>query len=108
MVDDTLSTPSEDYEVCQIEVEITDIKLETRSVSSDLATLNLPEDDGHFNIEKQMVCLLPLHPPGVKLPKIDVPHFNGNILNWRLFWEQFDVAIHRRTTLLNTGKMTYF
>ena len=45
--------------------------------------------------------------PGVKLPKIDVPHFNGNILNWRSFWEQFDVAIHSRTTLLNTGKMTY-
>ena len=54
MVGDTLSTPSEDCEVCQIKEEITDIKLEARSVSSDLATLNLPEDDGCFKIEKQI------------------------------------------------------
>ena len=61
MVDDTLSTPSEDYEVCQIEEEITDIKLETRSVSSDLATLNLPEDDGRFKIEKQIRSEMYVH-----------------------------------------------
>ena len=28
---------------------------------------------------------------GVKLPKLDVPTFDGNILNWRSFWEQFRV-----------------
>ena len=24
---------------------------------------------------------------GVKLPKLDVPTFDGNILNWQSFWE---------------------
>ena len=28
---------------------------------------------------------------GVKLPKLDVPTFNGDILNWKSFWEQFCV-----------------
>ena len=31
---------------------------------------------------------------GVKLPRIEVPTFDGNILHWRTFWEQFSVAIH--------------
>ena len=29
---------------------------------------------------------------GVKLPRIDVPTFDGNILNWGIFWEQFGAA----------------
>lgn len=44
---------------------------------------------------------------GVKLPKINILSFNGNILNWRSFWEQFNVAIHSHTMLSNTEKLTY-
>lgn len=36
---------------------------------------------------------------GVKLPKLDVPTFDGNILNWQTFWEQFCVAVHDRSSL---------
>ena len=127
-VGDNLSTPSQDYEIRQIEEEIADIKLELRSVSSDLATLNLPEDDDLFEIEKQIRSVIYAHSlsakktlagmrsatptlaassSGVKLPKIDVPRFNGNALSWRSFWEQFNVTIHSRTTLTDTEKMTY-
>ena len=128
-VGDNLSTPSQDYEIRQIEEEIVDIKLELRSVSSDLATLNLPEDDELFEIEKQVRSTIYTHSlsakktladmstaaaptltantPGVKLPKIDVPRFNGSVLNWRSFWEQFNVTIHSHTTLTDTEKMTY-
>ena len=37
----------------------------------------LPSVDGH----------------GVKLPKLDVPKFDGNVVNWKTFWEQFKVSI---------------
>ena len=30
---------------------------------------------------------------GVQLPRIEVPTFDGNILNWQIFWEQFESAI---------------
>lgn len=30
----------------------------------------------------------------VKLPKLNVPTFDGDIINWVTFWEQFKVAIH--------------
>ena len=36
---------------------------------------------------------------GVKLPKLDVPTFDGDIPNWRKFWEQFSVSIHDRRSL---------
>ena len=33
---------------------------------------------------------------GVRLPKLEVPTFDGDILHWQSFWEQFYVAIHDR------------
>lgn len=44
---------------------------------------------------------------GVKLPKIESPKFNGNIINWRSFWEQFEVSIHKRSDLSDAEKLVY-
>ena len=44
---------------------------------------------------------------GVKLPRIDVPTFDGNIVNVVIFWEQFEAAIHGKHQLLNADKLTY-
>lgn len=35
----------------------------------------------------------------IKLPKLDIPTFDGNILHWLAFWEQYRVAIHDRSNL---------
>ena len=43
----------------------------------------------------------------VKLPKLDVPTFDGNILNWTTFWEQFDISIHSRSDLATAEKLAY-
>ena len=43
----------------------------------------------------------------VKLPKLDVPTFDGNILNWTTFWEQFDISIHSRSDLATAEKLSY-
>ena len=44
---------------------------------------------------------------GVKLPKISVPTFDGNLLHWRSFWEQFSISVHDRDSLSNTEKLVY-
>ena len=44
---------------------------------------------------------------GVKLPKLDVPKFDGEILNWRSFWEQFCISVHDRTNLSDAEKLVY-
>ena len=48
-----------------------------------------------------------VHREGIKLPKIDVPTFDGDIMNWRRFWEQYGVSIHSTTNLTDPGKLAY-
>ena len=44
---------------------------------------------------------------GVKLPKLDVPTFDGSLLNWKTIWEQFNVAVHVRINLTESEKLAY-
>ena len=44
---------------------------------------------------------------GVKLPKLDVPTFDGDLLNWQTFWEQFCVAVHDRSNISDAEKLVY-
>ena len=44
---------------------------------------------------------------GVKIPKIEVPTFNGDIMQWRQFWEQFRISVHDRSNLTDAERMVY-
>ena len=44
---------------------------------------------------------------GVRLPKLDVPTFDGNILNWTQFREQFSVSVQDRPVLSDSEKLVY-
>ena len=44
---------------------------------------------------------------GAKLPKLEVPTFDGDILKWKSFWDQFSVSIHKRSDLTAAEKMVY-
>ena len=44
---------------------------------------------------------------GVNLPHIEIPTFDGSILNWRPFWEQFQAIIHDKPHLEDIAKLTY-
>ena len=46
-------------------------------------------------------------PKGVKLPKLDVPVFNGNIIHWTRLWEQFCISVHDRSSLSDAEKFVY-
>ena len=43
----------------------------------------------------------------LKLPKLSVPTFDGKVLNWTTFWEQFDATINSKTALKDTEKLIY-
>ena len=43
----------------------------------------------------------------IELPRISAPTFDGNILNWVTFWEQFKVAIHSNDRLHDAQKFVY-
>ena len=44
---------------------------------------------------------------GVKLPKLEAPTFDGKLINWISFWQQFNVAIHSWSTLSDVEKLAY-
>ena len=43
----------------------------------------------------------------VQLPIISAPTFDGDILNWVAFWEQFETAIHNNDRLNDAQKFVY-
>ena len=43
----------------------------------------------------------------VRLPKISIQPFDGNELNWRPFWDQFNSTIHNNPTLNEIDKFCY-
>ena len=53
------------------------------------------------------ILIPPPESKGVRLPKLDVPTFDGNILNWRSFLEQFCISVHDRSSLSDSEKLVY-
>lgn len=43
----------------------------------------------------------------VKLPKISLPRFQGNLMRWTAFWDSFESAIHRSDRLSEIDKFNY-
>ena len=41
------------------------------------------------------------------LPKISVPAFDGYILQWKSFWEQFELYLYNRAKLSDAIKLAY-
>ena len=43
----------------------------------------------------------------VKAAKDQVPNFDGNIMNWKIFWEQYSVLIDSKPRLSDPEKLAY-
>ena len=108
---------NDDDGVCalqQYEERITDLKKELKEVQNALLDIELEAGDPLIEeqdaVEKAIFeCSLAIRKrllvmtaatktesplPGTKLPKLEVPTFNEDILNWKSFWEQFCVSVH--------------
>ena len=123
----TLSERSDDTcLICQHEEQLLDFKRELEDIRKCLLPLDLNDDDElsvlHIKMEKalfnnslEIKRQLKDHvstpttseSKGVQLPKLDVPTFDGNILNWRSFWEQFQDSVHDRSNLAESEKLVY-
>ena len=43
----------------------------------------------------------------VKLPKLVIEKFYGDVSKWQYFWEQFESAVHKNQSLTKTDKFSY-
>ena len=114
----------------QYEEQLHDLKVELGNICSVLLFLGIEESnqlytsqtqldkelfDCSFKIKRLLFpsgqaldsTLPSLDSKGVKLPKLDVPKFDGNIINWRTSWEQFSISIYSRSGLSDAEKLVY-
>ena len=47
------------------------------------------------------------HGAKVKLSKLSLPHFNGELMKWPTFWDSYESSIHTNGQLTNTDKFNY-
>lgn len=116
----------------QHQEQMGDVKRELSAIYEEIIAVDLPDDHAlvaqhaglekfHFSCSHMIKKLLNSHatwstkataacPAGdktSKLPKVDVPTFNGDVLHWQPFWEQFETSVHNRTSLSNAEKLVY-
>ena len=100
--------------------------LPQKDSESELEDILMREDSNFKIIAKIDRCLSKIPPAGilnslsisnrtssvsqdakVKLPKLELPKFDGDIINCREFWDQFQVAFHENETIAEIDKFTY-
>ena len=107
----------------QYSKQLLDYKRDLATIYDDLATHDLNDDGAllvlHAKLERlQFECSHRVKSScstsaptsdnkGVKLPKLDVPTFNGDVQHWKTLWEQFAISVHGRTSLSNAEKLVY-
>ena len=115
--------------VKQYKEQLVDVKGNLHDIHNELLSLDLDEENELFAMHSSLERLLfdcslkvsklsgdivtasttarPSDHKGVKLPKLEVPTFDGSILNWRRFWEQFSVSVHGQSNLSDSEKLVY-
>ena len=43
----------------------------------------------------------------IRLPKLSLKEYDGSLLSWNSFWNQFDVSVHKNVNLSDMRKFTY-
>ena len=112
-------------ELNQLSEELSDYKSDLANLYEDLATKDIADDDELFtehsrlerkfsSVSQKIKPLLttpstaaPAEASGAKLPRLEVPSFDGNLIHWKQFWDQFSTAVHNKTTLSNAEKTVY-
>ena len=84
----------------KIERELENLKLESEVKRAQLANLNNENKAGG-------VANIPASSKGVKLPRIELPEFGGNVLEWNSFWDSYASTIHLNTNINKIDKFKY-
>ena len=116
------TSPIDPYLLAQCKEEVLDYKKDLATLYDELCVIDICVDDDlftiHMTLERQLsavaqkiksLTVLPLTSTstpsstdtGVKLPKLDVPTLDGNLIHWKKFWDQFAVDVHNKTSLSN-------
>ena len=97
--------------------------LKTEDMQNELEEILIQEEKLQFLITRIQHCLskpkihvdrnslpspLPVSENGkVKLLKLEISKFNGDVINWKGLWDQFCSAIHKNNSISDVDKFSY-
>ena len=58
-------------------------------------------------LDTKLVLSKPTTDNQIRLPKISLKEYDGSLLSWNSFWNQFDVSVHKNVNLSDIQKLTY-
>ena len=110
----TVDAPKDETPVSPSKVVTSDFLSSNDSVES---PVNLPVSAGNVEPSNNLVessnptpsLSLPTHEtiPQVKLPKLDLRKFDGEVSTWPTFWDAFESSIHKNPTFAPIDKFNY-
>ena len=59
----------------------------------------------HTIVPGVVTTSLPSHTPLMKLPKLSLKRFNGDLTKWMTFWDTFEASVHTNPTLSSIDKL---
>ena len=118
---ETLKTPAKTVDAPKDEIPVSPSKVVTSdflpSNDSVESPVNLPVSAGNVETSNNLVespnptpsLSLPTQEtiPRVKLPKLDLRKFDGEVSTWPTFWDAFESSIHKNPTLAPIDKFNY-
>ena len=110
-IDDAMDWTVKLTEIVNLIEEIKKSSSDTQTSHSAEATAPVAVDPGSSNVEatsphdRSYSSVSSVQ--GVRLPKLELPKFNGDITMFNSFWQAFDCAIHSNENLPDIHKLNY-
>ena len=83
----------------EMELEIITIDIELK--------MKAEMEQKRLELEKQIGVPITRHNPAIKLPNLELPKFDGNILKLQEFWDSFEASIDKNPNLQPVDKFNY-
>lgn len=100
--DPNLLDETEETEVQGVSSAINDLCIEIRTNLRPLLPSNTNQNDTHNTSQSNT-----LSTSGIRLPKIQLKTFNGDISQWIAFYNLFDTTVHKNQSLTNIEKFQF-
>ena len=83
------------------------VETKDASRSSDTSSLTMKADTNTSHPPTKASQVTQAVNTTVRLPRLDLPTFSGNALEWQPFWDGFDAAVHSNPAISEVQKLNY-
>ena len=79
----------------------------SQNVTAVVDYIETPSDTSSYTSTVPVVATRSTRETRIRLPKLELKRFNGELTNWMAFWDSFEAAIHHNDELSSVDKFNY-